>query len=279
VLGKLSVVLAPPQPELGHGALRLTARGWETQLLPAPDGSGAFAVTLDLHEHEVVVQHDDGRWRGIPLTPNRSVADVTRAVLGAVGELVGPVEINQAPQETAWQTPLDEDTEHATYDPAQVARYLDAASRAALVLAELRAPFRGRSTPVNAWWGSFDLAVSLFSGRKADPPSADFIMRNSMDAEEIAVGWWPGDARYPHAAFYAYAYPPREALQSVGVAPGRWDATLGEFLLDWDVVIAADDPKATALGFFRLVGRQACAVCNWDPALAASLDEGSATPR
>ena len=103
--------------------------------------------------------------------------------------------------------PLDEDEEHATYDPDQVAPYFAAATQAALVLAAFRAPYRGRSTPVNAWWGSFDLAVSLFSGQPAEPPSQDFIMRNAMDAQEVAVGWWPGDARYPKAAFYAYAHP------------------------------------------------------------------------
>jgi hypothetical protein len=278
VLGKLAVVLAQPEPELGHGALRLTARGWETRLLPAPNGSGAFGVALDLHTHEALVEHVDGRARRIPLTPNRSVADVTRGVLGAVRELAGEVEINLKPQETTWDTPLDEDTEHATYDPSQVARYFDAAARAALVLAEFRAPYRGRSTPVNAWWGGFDLAVSLFSGRRANPPSQDFIMRNSMDAEEIAVGWWPGEARYPRAAFYSYAYPAREQLEGADVSPGRWDTTLQEFVLDWDDAISAADPGAAALEFFRSVARNACAVCDWDSALAASLEAGSATP-
>jgi hypothetical protein len=278
VLGKLAVVLAPPEPELGHGALRLTARGWETRLLPAPNGSGAFGVALDLQTHEAVVDHVDGRSRRIPLTPNRSVAEVTHDVLGAVGELAGEVEINLKPQETSWDTPLDEDTEHATYDPSQVARYFDCAARSALVLAEFRAPYRGRSTPVNAWWGGFDLAVSLFSGRRANPPSQDFIMRNSMDAEEIAVGWWPGFDRYPRAAFYAYVYPAREQLEGADVSPGRWDATLEEFLLDWDDVIASKDPHATALEFFRSVARHGCAVCDWDSALAASLEAGSATP-
>jgi hypothetical protein len=271
VLGKLAVTLAPPEPELQHGALRLTARGWETALLPAPDGSGALGVALDLHAHEVVVEHVDGRARRVPLTPNRSVAEVTRGVLDAVHELGGEVEINVTPQETPWQTPLDEDTEHATYDPPQVAAYLEAATRAALVLAEFRASFRGRSTPVNAWWGSFDLAVSLYSGRPADPPSQDFIMRNSMDAEEIEVGWWPGDARYPRAALYAYAHPAPAGFSDGDLSPGRWDPTLGEFVLDWDDVVASADPHATALEFWLTAARHACAVCGWEPALARSI--------
>ena len=195
VLGKLAVALAPPEPQLQHAALRLSARGWETLPLPAPDGSGALVVALDLRSHEAVVEHSDGRVRRVALAPDRPVGEVTREVLAAIGALVGPVEINTTPQETPWTTPLDEDTEHASYDPVHVAVYFAAATQAALVLAALRAPYRGRSTPVNAWWGSFDFAVSLFSGEPADPPSQDFITRNAMDAEEVAVGWWPTPTR------------------------------------------------------------------------------------
>ena len=263
VLGKLAAKLAPPEPQLQHAALRLTTRGWETALLPAPDGSGALAVALDLHAHDAVVEHSGGRTRRIPLTPNRPVADVTRDVLAVVG-----VEIGMTPQETAWTTPLDEDVEHATYDPGQVEAYLATAISAALVLAAFRAPWRGAKTPVNAWWGSFDLATSLFSGKPAEPPSSEFAIRNSMDVEEIAVGWWPGDHRYPRAAFYGYVHPPSPTW------PGaeRWNAELGEYVLDWDEVVASADPFATALEFTREVARHACATCGWDPVLAATLD-------
>jgi Family of unknown function (DUF5996) len=272
LLGKLAVALAPPEPQLQHAALRLTARGWETAPLPCPDGSGAFGVVLDLRTHEALVEHSNGSVHRIALTPNRSVMEVTAAALAAVRELAGGVEINPKPQETPWQTPLDQDLEHATYDPAAVEAYFRAATRAALVLAELRAPYRGRSTPVNAWWGTFDLAVTLFSGRPAEPPSAGFITHNAGDAQQIEVGWWPGDARYPHAAFFGYAHPAPAELSAAEVAPGRWDATLGEYILDWDDVVAASDPHATALRFARSVVRHACAVCSWVPELAASLD-------
>jgi hypothetical protein len=272
LLGKLAVELAPPEPQLQHAALRLTARGWETAPLPAPDGSGAFGVALDLRAHEALVEHSDGPRRRIPLTPDRSVADVTRDVLDAVRSLAGGVEINPKPQETPWQTPLDEDTEHATYDLSAVEAYFEAATKAALVLTELRAPYRGRSTPVNAWWGTFDLAVSLFSGRPAEPSSQGFIWRNAGNAQQIEVGWWPGDAKYGRAAFFGFAYPAPEGFADADVAPGRWDTTLGEFILDWDDVVAAPDPHATALGFARSVVRHACAVCEWDPQLAGSVD-------
>jgi hypothetical protein len=274
VLGKLAAKLAPPEPQLQHAALRLTARGWETAPLPAPDGSGALVVALDLRSHEVVAEHSGGRAERVALTPDRAVGEVTREVLAAVRGLGGPVEIDPAPQEVPWSVPLDEDDEHAHYDRGQVADYFAAATQAALTLAAFRAPYRGRSTPVNAWWGSFDLAVSLFSGRSANPPSNDFIMRNAMDAQEVAVGWWPGDARYRNAAFYSYAHPAPEGFDAMPLSPpaAHWDAALGEYILDWDDVRSSPDPPKTALEFTRSAFRHACAICAWDPGLTASAD-------
>jgi hypothetical protein len=273
VLGKLAVALAPPEPQLQHAALRLTARGWETLPLSAPDGSGAFVAALDLRAHEAVVEHSGGGLRRIALGPDRAVGTVTRELIAAARELAGAVvTIDPTPQEVPWTVPLDEDEEHATYDPQAVEAYFAAATRAALVLAAYRAPYRGRSTPVNAWWGSFDLAVSLFSGAPATPPSEDFIMRNAGDVQQIEVGWWPGDARYPRAAFYAYAHPAPDSFPGAQLDPptARWDDTLGEYLLDYDAVAASPDPHAAALAFARSAFQHACAVCEWDPALAAS---------
>jgi hypothetical protein len=279
VLGKLAVALAPPEPELQHAALRLSARGWETLPLPAPDGSGGLVVALDLRSHEVLAEHSEGDIRRVALTPDRSVGEVTRELLAGIRGLAGAVEINPTPQEVPWTVPLDEDDEHARYDASQVRSYFSAASQAALVLAAFRAPYRGRSTPVNAWWGSFDLAVSLFSGEPADPPSDDFIMRNAMDAQEVAVGWWPGDERYGRAAFYAYAHPAPDEFASATLSPpaARWEDTLGEYILDWEDVRSSADPRAQALEFARSAFQHACSVCAWDPALAATA-EGSPPP-
>jgi len=278
-LGKLCVALAPPEPQLQHAALRLTARGWETRPLPAPNGSGAVVVALDLRAHEAVIDHSAGDTVRHPLTPDRPVRDVTRDVVSAVGRLAGEVRINPTPQETHWTVPLDEDLEHATYDEDAVASYFDAATRAALVLAEYRAPYRGRSTPVNAWWGSFDLAVNLFSGEPAEPPSDDFIMRNSMNAKDVTVGWWPGDARIPKPAYFSYAHPaPAEFAQGKpSPEAAHWHADMGLFLLDWDDVLASDDPHATGLEFARWSFRHSCAVCGWDAFLASSA-EGTPPP-
>src|SRR5215475_1797866 len=271
VLGKLAAGLAPHEPELQHAALRLTARGWETAPLPVPDGSGSLVVALDLHLHEAAVEHSDGRVQRVALTPHRAVRDVTREVLAAVRAVAGDVGIDPAPQEVPWTVPLDADDEHAHYDPGEVAAYFAMATQAALVLAEFRAPYRGRSTPVNAWWGTFDLAVNLYSGAPADPPSRDFIMRNAMDAQEVAVGWWPGDARYGKAAFFGFAHPAPAGFGHADIPPpaARWEAGMGLYLLDWDDILTSADPRATALEFARSLFRHACVVCGWDTGLAA----------
>jgi uncharacterized protein DUF5996 len=274
VLGKLAVALAPPEPQLQHAALRVSGRGWETLPLPAPDGSGALVVALDLRSHHAVAEHSDGRVHHVPLAPNRPVGAVTRELLAAVGDLVGPVPFDPKPQETPWTTPLDEDDDHTIYNPNQVTEYFAAATHAALVLGALRAPYRGRSTPVNAWWGTFDLAVSLFSGETVDPPSRGFITRNSANAQQIEIGWWPGDARYPNAAFFAFAFPAPEGLESatLSASGAHWEETLGEYVLNWDDVCGASDPFRTALDFGQSAIRHACAVCGWDPVLAASAE-------
>ena len=166
VLGKLAVALAPPEPQLQHAALRLSARGWETLPLPAPDGSGALVVALDLHTHEALAEHSDGRVLRVALGPDRAVGEVTRELLAAVGDARGAGRDRpHAAGGLLERAARRGRRAHAAMTPEQVADYFAAATRAALVLAAFRAPYRGRSTPVNAWWGSFDLAVNLFSGR------------------------------------------------------------------------------------------------------------------
>src|SRR2546421_9852557 len=123
VLGKLAVALAPPEPQLQHAALRLTARGWETAPLPAPDGSGAFTALLDLHNHEAVVEHSDGRAARVGLGGGRSVGQVTRALIDDIRRLAGNVVIDVTPQEVPWTVALDKDDEHEQYDRDQVSRY------------------------------------------------------------------------------------------------------------------------------------------------------------
>jgi Family of unknown function (DUF5996) len=274
LLGKLAVQLAPPEPELQHAALRLTVRGWETAPLPAPDGTGSLVVALDLRTHEAVVEHSGGSQERIPLTPDRPVAEVTQDVLAAVERAGGAVQIYQKPQEVPWSVPLADDYEHARYDPGQVDGYFAAATQAALALAAFRAAYRGRSSPVNAWWGSFDLSVTMFSGAAADPPGDDFITRNSSDAEQVVAGWWPGDPSHPKSAFYAAAYPapPEFARATLSPAAARWDETLGEYTMDWDDVRAAPDPHAAAVDFAHSAFHHAYRVSGWSDELGATAE-------
>jgi hypothetical protein len=238
ILGKLAAALAPPLPDFGHLALRLTARGIETQSLPCPDGSGVLVALLDLQLHEAVLEHSDGRTDRIPLTPNRSVGEITRAVMAALVPLAGAgVAIDMTPQEVAWTVPLDQDAEHATYDTVEVATFFAAATHAATVLGAARAAHDGHATPVNTWWGSFDVAVSLTVA--GTPP------------RDAAIGWWPGDTKYPRPAWYGYVSPAPDGIADAAIAPprARWDAGLGEFLLDWADAALAPDPAAAELAF------------------------------
>jgi len=220
VLGKLAAANAPREPRLQHAALRITARGWETAPLPAPDGSGAFAVALDLRSHEALAEHSDGRLLRVALGPDRAVGEVTRELLGGLSAMVGEPVFDPQPQEVPWSTPLDQDEEHCTYDSVAVAAYFAVATEAALALNEVRAAHPGVSTPVNAWWGSFDIAVSLFA---AEP------------AVELAIGWWPGDERHPAPAMYAYANPAPEGFSQAALQPpaAGWHQQLGEFVMPW----------------------------------------------
>ena len=143
------------------------------------------------------------------------------------------------------------------------------------MLAAFRAPYRGRSTPVNAWWGSFDLAVNLFSGLPADPPSDDFIMRNAMDAQEVAVGWWPGDARYQKAGLLRVRLPGAGGVRggdAVTARPPAGTRRSASTCSTGTTLAPAPDPHEAALDFARSAFRHACAVCEWDPALPASAE-------
>ena len=240
MLGKLAVALAPPEPQLQHAALRLTARGWETLPLPAPDGSGAIVVgARPAHARGARRAQRRAACERVALGPDGPSARSRARCSRRSRELAGPVEIDPTPQEVPWSVPLDEDDEHARYDRLRSAAYFAAATQAALVLAAFRAPYRGRSTPVNAWWGSFDLAVNLFSGLPAEPPSQDFIMRNAMDVQEVAVGWWPGDARYEQRGLLRLRpsrRPKASPQRRSRLRPRAGSGTLGEYVLDWDDV-------------------------------------------
>ncbi len=233
-----------------------------------------MVVALHVHAHGAVIEHSDGR-RRVAFTQNWPVRAVTRDALGALRGLIEAVPFNPAPQETSWSVPLDDDDEHATYDIEQVGAYLEAATSAARVLAELRAPYRGRSTPVNAWWGSFDLASACSAaGRQGRPPAPSssatpWTPKRSLWAGGLATSATPAPPSTPmpirrHARHRAQGRLEPEAA--------RWDIGLGEYLVEWDDIRGAADPYRVALAFARSAVRHACRVCEWDPVLAGSLE-------
>ena len=226
---------------------------------PRPTAPARLSRRSTCARHEAVAEHSDGRTRRVPLTPDRPVGEVTRELLAAVGELGGPVEINTDAAGGGVERAAGRGQRARRYDTVRSSTYFAAATHAALVLAAFRAPYRGRSTPVNAWWGSFDLAVSLFSGLPAEPPRA---------TSSCATRWTPRRSR--SAGGRATPLRPRRVLRlctpgarglraaTLSPAAARWERELGEYVLDWDDVRASSDPHAFALEFLRSAFNHAC---------------------
>jgi hypothetical protein len=268
VVGKLRLALSPPEPQWGHVALYVTARGLTTGPVPGPRG-GTFDVELDLLDHVVVVRRNDGRLARVPLEA-RPVADTYAAIMAALRGLDVDVAITPLPSEVPDPVPFAEDRVHSAYDREAVKRFFDVLSRIDMIFREYRAAFRGRTTPVSFWWGSFDLAVTRFSGRDAEPPpGSGSIFAGSMDAEEVSVGFWPGFESFPEAAFYAYSHPKPDGIERAAIAPNEayWDDSLGEFILRYEDVRHAPSPRQAIAEFLHSTHHTCAALRRWDPAL------------
>jgi hypothetical protein len=268
VVGKLRLALSPPEPQWGHVALYVTARGLSTSPVPAP-GGGSFDVELDLLDHVVVVRRSDGRLARVPLEA-RPVAETYAGLVSALRGLDVEVAISPLPSEVPDPVPFAEDRVHSAYDREAVERFFGVLSRIDLILKEHRASFRGRTTPVNFWWGSFDLALTRFSGRPTDPPpGADSIFTEAMDAEEVSAGFWPGYHAFPEPAFYAYAHPRPEGIERTAIAPAAayWDDDLGEFILRYEDVRRSPSPRRDILDFLESTHHTGATLCGWDSEL------------
>jgi hypothetical protein len=230
IAGKARAALTPVEPGWGHAPFYLTARGVTTSTIP--HGDGALEIRFDLVDHCVRVLFSDGRLQLIPLEP-RTVADFHAELLGLLRAQGVEVEISAGPGDVVDGIPFAEDTVHSSYEPDWANRFWQTLVAVRNVLAEDRAGFDGRVTPVQLWWGSLDLAYSRFG-----------------DAEH-AAGFWPGDPRHPSAAFYAYTSPKPDGIEHAHVEPDAavWSEAMGEFLLPYDAVRTADDPRATLLAF------------------------------
>jgi hypothetical protein len=267
VVGKLRLALSPSEPEWAHVALYLTPRGLTTTAIPS--GLRTFDVEFDLIDHRVVLRDSDGRVEEIPLH-SQAVADFHAEVVAALGRLDIRVTISPLPSEVSDPIPFTEDRTHHTYDPAFAHRFWRVLAQVDVVMKRHRARFTGRTTPVQFFWGSFDLAMSRFSGRPAQPPpGADSITRRSADAEAVCAGFWPGNEATPYPAFFAYAYPRPDGIENAEVRPAaaRWDEQTGLFLLAYDDVREAADPEQAITDFLESTYDAGARLLQWSDSL------------
>jgi uncharacterized protein DUF5996 len=250
VVGKLRLALSPFEPQWSNVPLYVTARGLTTS--PVPCGSVAFDAELDLFDHVLVVRVSDGGLARIPL--RGAVAEFYGAVKTALHDLGLSVAVSELPSEIPDPIPFPLDRTHQTYESAKAHRFWRLLSRVDVVMKRHRARFRGKTSPVHFFWGSFDLANTRFSGRPASPPpGADTIMRYSEDAELICAGFWPGDERTHYPAFFAYGYPRPVGIELAKLRPeaARWEDQTGLFLLPYEAVRTAPAPDAAILEFLE----------------------------
>lgn len=222
-------------------------------------------IEFDFLTDQLRFETNDGRAPTIPLQP-RSVADFYAEVMHVLKTLGMNVEINPMPQEVPNPIPLTEDRTHASYDPEQVAKFWTILSGVDTIFRKYRAPFRGRHTLVQFFWGSFDLTYSRFSGRPADPPPhANLLFRKAMDAEEICAGFWFGYEKLPEPAFYAYAYPKPDGFETSKVRPdgAYWNSEIGEFILSYENMRTAQSPENALLEFLNSTFDIASSLQKW----------------
>ena len=235
VVGKLRLALSPREPQWAHVPLYVTARGLTTSRLPV--GPRAIDVELDLLGHELVIRTSDGSIERRPL--GGAVADFYHDVMRILRGLNIDADINVRPQEVSDPIPFPDDRTHETYVAEHATRFFLLLSKIDTAMKRYRAPFRGKTSPVQFFWGTFDLAVARYSGRAVEAPhDAGLLRRISGDAEQICAGWWPGDKRVKEATFFAYAYPSPQGIEKATIRPrwAAWSSTAGEFLLAYDAV-------------------------------------------
>jgi hypothetical protein len=267
ILGKVRVALSPKEPEWAHITLYVTARGLATG--PVPSNVGLFDVEADLLHHEVVVRTADGEEERVPLRA-RPVAEFWSEFTAALAKLGVDVELSTEPQEVPDPIPFPDDTTHATYDPDAATRFWRVLTVIDAVFESYRADYRGKVSRVQLFWGHTDLNVTRFSGEPCTPPAgAGLLDRKAYEDEQVSVGWWPGDASFRRPAFYAYAYPKPDGIDTVdlGVPGAAWDPDLGEFILDYDVVRESPSPADTLRTFLDAAYAACAKQANWDPRL------------
>jgi Family of unknown function (DUF5996) len=264
IVGKVRLALAPAVNHWWQVPLYVGARGLVTTAIPYRDGS--FEIEFDFIDHVLAIRTSEGGTRTLKLEP-KSVAAFHAEIMATLAALGIEVHIWTMPQEFDDPIPFDKDTTHVSYEREPVERFWRVLRSVDAVLREFRGGFIGKCSPVHFFWGSFDLCVTRFSGRRAPPmPQADKVTQEAYSHEVSSVGWWPGDATTPYPAFYAYASPEPTgyAEQIVRPAAAFYDKNAGQFRLKYDDVRSAASPRQALLEFCRSTYEAAAMLATWD---------------
>jgi hypothetical protein len=279
VVGKLCLVAMPWLNHSWHVALRVTARGLRTPLIPL--GARDLQIEFDFVDHLLWLRTSDGHSRQIVLKP-MAVAAFYAAVLAALSELGVTLRVDKVPNEMPDAIPFDQDITHCSYDRGFANRFWRVLLRSHDVFSYFRTSFLGKASPVHFFWGSFDLAVTRFSGRRAPrhpggvPHLSDAVVCEAYSHEVSSAGFWPGGGAIEYPAFYSYAYPAPDGFASAPVRPAQafFSSELGEFILPYDAVRTASDPRDTLLDFLQSTYAAAAELGAWDRAeLECALGE------
>ncbi len=273
VIGKIRFALSPWVNHSWHVTLYVTSRGLTTS--PIPYGEKTFEIDFDFIEHRLVIETSGGDVRSIELRP-RSVADFYAEVMSTLRGLGFDIRIHTLPNEVQDPIPFEKDAEHKSYDPEYANRFWRILVQTDRLFKEFRARFIGKCSPVHFFWGSFDMAVTRFSGRTAPPHPGgvphlpDVVAREAYSHEVSSCGFWPGGGPVPYPVFYSYAYPAPEGFKDAIVKPkgAFYSDGLGEFLLPYDEVRSSERPDAALLDFLQSTYEAAANLARWDrPAL------------
>ena len=264
IVGKVRLALSPHINHWWEVPLYVSARGLNTS--PIPYGNSIFEVEFDFLDHHLTIKTNKGELKRIGLYP-RSVADFYQEFMRTLSSLGFEVKIWHMPVEVPDPIPFDQDQQHASYDPMYANAFWRVLIQVDEVLKEFRGKFIGKSSPVHFFWGSFDMAVTRFSGRRApERPGADSITREAYSHEVISAGFWPGGGDVNGAAFYAYAAPEPEGFSKSLVKPSEafYHSGLKEFLLMYDDVRTADFPRAKLMDFLQSTYEAGANLSKWD---------------
>ncbi len=264
VVGKIRLALTPLVNHFWNVPLYVTARGLTTSPIPYRDRP--FELWFDFIDHQLILQQCDGSRQTLPLIP-RSVADFYREVMRMMQSAGVEVKFWRMPVEIPDPIPFDEDHVHKSYDPAAARTFWRILLTVQGVLEQFRSEFIGKTSPIHFFWGSFDLAVTRFSGRPAPArPGADPITREAYSHEVSSVGFWPGSGNINGPAFYSYSAPEPAGFKEASVLPAaaRYDTQLNEFILMYDDVRSAASPRDALLDFCRTTYEAAATLGRWD---------------